>query len=145
LGSTVADPRSADPGDLTFSWTVARDGVFYTSGSGPGFSFTPTSAGIYVVTLTVTNVAGKTSLATTASITVDSAATAVGANSASGSSSPGGLPSGALDVQPAFEELHDSQSYARLARMGAITTLNWLCWLSRGWQGMARGLVNRSG
>src|SRR5207244_4206395 len=35
----------------TYAWTVTRDGQALTSGSGSSLSFTPTSAGTYLVTL----------------------------------------------------------------------------------------------
>jgi uncharacterized delta-60 repeat protein len=48
---TQNDPGTADT--FNYAWTVTRDGNPFTTGSGSSFSFTPTVAGSYIVTLTV--------------------------------------------------------------------------------------------
>ena len=77
LGSTVADPLTANPTGFVYTWSVTKNGVAFSSGSGPGFSFTPDDNGTYVVSLIVTDAAGRSSAATTTTITVDDVAPVV--------------------------------------------------------------------
>jgi uncharacterized delta-60 repeat protein len=51
--SQVTDPGSAE--GHTHAWTVTRGGNLYASGSSANFSFTPDTAGSYVVSVTVTD------------------------------------------------------------------------------------------
>jgi hypothetical protein len=58
LGAVTTDPGSADQASLNSAWTVTRNGVWFTGGSGASFAFTPTgtppeSGDLYDVTLTV--------------------------------------------------------------------------------------------
>jgi hypothetical protein len=50
---TFTDPGTADT--HTQAWTVTRDGATVATGAGGTFSFTPTEAGSYAVTFTVTD------------------------------------------------------------------------------------------
>ena len=42
-------------GDVTFGWSVTKDGAPFTSGDGEEISFTPTDAGSYIVTVNATD------------------------------------------------------------------------------------------
>jgi PKD repeat protein len=64
LGSAVTDPSSVDTAaGFTYSWTVTDNGAAFASGSGPNFSFTPTAAGTYVVSLAATDTDPETGTA----------------------------------------------------------------------------------
>jgi hypothetical protein len=69
LGSSIADPWSVDLTGLVYSWTVTDNGQTVATGSGASLSFTPHAAGSYVVSLKVTDTAGRTSLADVQTIT----------------------------------------------------------------------------
>jgi hypothetical protein len=58
LGTTVADPVSANPAGFQYSWMVTDNGMVFAIGSGATFTFTPNVAASYVVTLTVTDQVG---------------------------------------------------------------------------------------
>lgn len=61
LGSAVTDPGTADTSaGVSLAWRVTRNGSPFASGSGASFSFTPTAAATYVVTLDATDTDGAT-------------------------------------------------------------------------------------
>ncbi|MDX1965456.1 MAG: hypothetical protein SFX18_20085, partial [Pirellulales bacterium] len=69
FGSTATDPANPpsapaifDP--LLFSWTVTRNGQFFSQGTGETIFFTPNNEGTYVVTLTVDDQDGGISVIT---------------------------------------------------------------------------------
>jgi hypothetical protein len=59
LSAVAVDPGSADQAGLSYAWTVTRNGTWFTSGTGPAYSFVPTAAAdlgdVYGVTLAVTD------------------------------------------------------------------------------------------
>jgi PKD repeat protein len=64
LGSTVTDPDPAgQAAGFTYAWSVTDNGAAFASGGGSSFSFTPTAAGTYVVTLAATDNDGGTGTA----------------------------------------------------------------------------------
>lgn len=60
---SFTDPGAGDTHTLT--WTVTRNGTTYATGTGPGFSFVPTTDGTYQVSFTVTDDDGATATTTT--------------------------------------------------------------------------------
>ncbi|MDB5386132.1 MAG: cya 3, partial [Planctomycetaceae bacterium] len=68
LTSTVTDVGTKDT--FTYAWTVTRNGAVYATGNSAGFSFTPTSAGTFAVSLVVTDDDLGTSGANAASTTI---------------------------------------------------------------------------
>ncbi len=102
LGSMVADPTSASPTGLVYAWSVTKNGVAYASGSGPGFSFTPDDSGIYIVSLTLTDLNGRTSLVNSITITADDVAptASVGGPYTGAAGSPIAFAASATDPSP---------------------------------------------
>jgi PKD repeat protein len=75
LTSSVVSPSSADPvSGFTYAWSVTQNNASVASGTNPNFSFTPSTAGTYVVTLAVTDQESATGRAST-SISVSSTLT----------------------------------------------------------------------
>jgi len=72
LTGSFTDPSPLDT-ISSWAWTVLRDGQAFTSGSTQNFSFTPTSTGVYSVSLIVTDDNGAASMAATKSISVSGA------------------------------------------------------------------------
>ena len=75
-GTPITLAASADPslaGTLSYAWTVTKNGVPFasqTSTQGDTFSFTPTTAGKYQTSLTISDSAGDKSTANAVTITV---------------------------------------------------------------------------
>ena len=64
LTSNVVSPSSADPvSGFTYAWSVTDNGSTVASGTTSNFSFTPSSAGTYVVSLKVTDQEGASGTA----------------------------------------------------------------------------------
>jgi hypothetical protein len=72
LASTVTDPNPLNT-SFTYSWSVTKDGVAFTSGSSADLSFTPDDNGTYVVSFSATDQAGGVDT-DTATIIVDNVA-----------------------------------------------------------------------
>jgi PKD repeat protein len=68
---------SVDPAGLVYAWSVTKDGSLFAAGSGTAFTFTPDDNGTYVVSLIVTDAAGRVSPGTTVTLVVDNVAPAV--------------------------------------------------------------------
>jgi PKD repeat protein len=74
LGSAIADLGVNDPSGYTYSWSVTHNGQTVATGTAAGFSFTATGTGDYVVSLQVTDAAGRTSLADAQTISIQNVA-----------------------------------------------------------------------
>jgi hypothetical protein len=73
LAAAASDPGPADVPSLDIEWTVEKDGVFFASGSGTSFAFTPDDNASYLVTVTATDKDGA-SASDSATITVTNVA-----------------------------------------------------------------------
>jgi uncharacterized delta-60 repeat protein len=74
LTASATDVGTADTAaGFTYAWTVTQDGNAFAAGSGASFTFTPTAAGSYAVSLIATDKDAGASSAATASITVAAA------------------------------------------------------------------------
>jgi DNA/RNA endonuclease G (NUC1) len=82
--NTSGSATDVDDTDLTFAWSVTKNGSAYATGSGASFSFTPDDNGTYAVTLVVSDPHGGTDTKS-ASIDVTNVAPVIG--SVSGPSS----------------------------------------------------------
>jgi PKD repeat protein len=71
LGAALSDPSSTSATGLHYAWTATKSGHAYSTGSKATFNFTPKDNGSYVISLTVTDAAGKVSLASSQKLTVD--------------------------------------------------------------------------
>jgi PKD repeat protein len=93
LTSTVTSPSTTDTAaGFTYAWSVTQNGSIVTSGTSPSFTFTPSAAGTYVVTLTVTAGDGATG---TASQTITVAAAVADPPSVTINGAPASSPEGA--------------------------------------------------
>jgi hypothetical protein len=70
LGSALADPNATSASSFTYAWTVTHNGWTVATGSASGLTFTAKDWGDYVVTLQVTDPAGKSSFVNTQTIGV---------------------------------------------------------------------------
>ncbi len=78
LTATATDPSSVDTAaGFTYTWTVKKGTTTIKSGTGAAISFTPTTTGSYIVSVTAKDKDGGLSAAVTKTVTITAASQAV--------------------------------------------------------------------